>query len=212
MCKELYLLRHGQSEWNAEGRIQGQLESRLTSMGRKQARDMGEVLAREIGHGSGFAAFASPLIRAWDTAEIVFGPLGLAPQPDDRLAEVDLGVFQGLTAAEAIARFPWAAAPRVDDPFMWHFMAPGGETLGMVETRLRAFLDDLGDRPAVIVSHGMVLRVLRGLCLGLDAAGMEALPGGQGVVWRLRDGVHEVLATPRATGQGKIDPSALGTA
>lgn len=212
MCKELYLLRHGQSEWNAARRIQGQLESPLTPLGRRQAQDMGAVLAREIGDPSRFAAFASPLGRAWQTAGIALAPLGLTATRDDRLAEVDLGVFQGLTGAEAIARFPWAAPPRADDPFMWHFMAPGGETLAMVEARLRAFLDDLGARPAVIVSHGMALRVLRGLCLGLDAAGMQALPGGQGVVWHLRDGGHAVLGTPRATGQAKIDRASFGTA
>lgn len=212
MCKELYLLRHGQSEWNAERRIQGQMESRLTPLGRRQAQDMGEVLAREIGDPSRFAAFASPLGRAWETAGIALAPLGLTPARDDRLAEVDLGVFQGLTAAEAMARFAWAAGPRVNDPFMWHFMAPGGETLAMAEARLRGFLDDLAGRPAVIVSHGLALRVLRGICLGLDARGMQALPGGQGVVWRLRDDRHEVLETRRATGQAKIDPASLGTA
>lgn len=193
-CKELYVLRHGQSEWNRDRRHQGQLESRLTALGREQARQMGAILAREIARPARFAAFASPLARAWETAEIALAPLGLTPRPDDRLKEIALGAWEGLTDPEIFARDPWAEAPRSDDPFMWNFMAPGGESLAQLSARLGAFLADLGGRPAVIVAHGMSLRVLRGLCLGLGAAGMEALPGGQGVVWRLRDGRHEVLA------------------
>lgn len=193
MCKDFYLLRHGQSSWNAARRHQGQLESRLTKLGRQQAQAMGAVLAREIAAPAEYVAYASPLARARETAEIALSPLGLAPQPDDRLKEVMLGAWQGLTDPEIFARFPWAKAPRAADPFRWNFMAPGGETLPMLTARLRGFLEDLDDRPAVIVAHGMTLRVLRGLCLGLDGRGMQDLPGGQGVVWRLRHGQHRVL-------------------
>lgn len=193
MCKDLYLLRHGQSAWNAERRHQGRLESRLTDLGREQARHMGAILAREIGAPGRFTAFVSPQIRAWETAEIALAPLQLTAARDDRLKEVCLGAWEGLTDPEIFARFPWAERPRSADPFMWNFMSPGGETLPMISARLAAFLAALGERPAVIVAHGMALRVLRGLCLGLDADGMRDLPGGQGVVWRLRDGRHEVL-------------------
>jgi probable phosphoglycerate mutase len=193
MCPELYLLRHGQSEWNAARRHQGQLDGRLTALGREQAHAMGDLLAREIGDPFRFTALASPLQRAWQTAEIALAPLGLAARSDARLTEVHFGAWQGLTDPEIFERHPWAEAPRTDDPFMWNFMAaPGGETLPQMSDRLQAVLDDLAG-PAILVAHGMALRVLRGLCLGLDSAGMRDLPGGQGVVWRLRDGVHEVL-------------------
>ncbi|GKY87873.1 histidine phosphatase family protein [Sinisalibacter aestuarii] len=193
MCNELYLLRHGQSEWNAARRHQGQLESRLTELGRSQAAAMGAVLAREIAEPARFTAFTSPLLRASETAAIALAPLGLTATADDRLKEVHFGAWQGLTDAEIFARYPWAEAPREADPFMWNFMAPGGETLPLLSARLGAFLDGLAG-PAVIVAHGVALRVLRGLCLGLDSSGMRDLPGGQGVVWRLRDGAHSVLA------------------
>lgn len=212
MCKQLYLLRHGQSEWNVARRMQGRRESRLTDFGRAQARAMGAVLAREIADPSQLTAFTSPLERARDSAALALAPLGLVATPDARLQEIGLGAWEGLTAPEAYARFPWAEGPRRADPFRWHFMAPGGETLAEISARLAAFLADLGDGPAVIVSHGIALRVLRGLCLGLDVAGMEALPGGQGVVWRIRDGRHEVLETPMATDPGKNSPEAFGTA
>lgn len=193
MCKELYLLRHGQSAWNAEGRYQGQSESRLTPLGRDQAARMGAVLAREIGDPARFCAFASPLDRARETAEIALAPLGLAPRFDDRLKEVGLGAWEGLIAPEIVARFPWAAPARARDPFGWLFTAPGGETLPELSTRLRGFLEGPGQVPAIVIAHGMALRALRGLCLGLDADGMRDLPGGQGVVWRIVDGRHEVL-------------------
>ncbi|HHC29945.1 MAG TPA: histidine phosphatase family protein [Rhodobacterales bacterium] len=207
MCKELFLLRHGESEWNAAGRHQGQLESRLTQAGQAQARAMGQVLVHALkGRGLDPAAMplrTSPLIRARQTAEIALAPFGLRADPDDRLKEVHLGAWQALTDPEIFARFPWAEAPRRNDPFMWNFMSPGGENLPMLSARISALLDDLGEGPAILIAHGIALRVLRGLVLGLDAPGMRDLPGGQGVVWHIRGGVEAVLTTPEANAAAK---------
>lgn len=191
-CDELYLLRHGQTEWNHARRHQGHLDSRLTATGRRQASAQGEILRRALVGRSGLASHVSPLGRARETAGLALAPLDLAPRVDDRLAEIVLGQWQGLTDAEIFARWPASEALRHADPFGWHFTAPGGESFAEIAARLAAFLEEL-DGPAVIVSHAIALKVLRGLCLGLDMAGMAALPGGQGVVWRIRGGVHEVL-------------------
>jgi broad specificity phosphatase PhoE len=198
MCKELYVLRHGQSAWNAEGRHQGRLESRLTPLGRDQARAMGAVLAREIDDPSRFTALASPQLRAAETAELALAPLGLSPRHDPRLREVCLGAWQGLTDPEVFARWPESRVLRERDPISWCFTAPGGETEAQVAARMQSVLDELTG-PTILVAHGVVLRVLRALYLGLDGAAMRALPGGQGAVWRLHNGVHEVLAP--ATGR-----------
>lgn len=191
-CKELYLLRHGETEWNRAGRHQGQRDSRLTRHGREQARAMGAILTREIEARRGFSAFVSPLGRAVETAALALAPLGLDARPDARLAEVGFGAWEGCTDAEIHDGWPESTALRKADPFGWHFTAPDGEGFDALRARISGFLAEL-EGPAIIVSHGIALRVLRGLCLGLDRAGMAALPGGQGVVWRLRDGTHTVL-------------------
>lgn len=192
-CPELFLLRHGQTVWNVEGRIQGHGDSPLTGLGQVQARAMGAVLAREIVDPGSFAMVASPAPRAAATARLALAPLGRDADHDARLREVGHGAWEGLTKPEVFAHTPGAEAGYEADPFGWHFTAPEGESFEAVVARLDAFLAGL-DRPTVLVAHGMSLRVLRGRVLGLDAAGMADLPGGQGVVWHIRDGVHRVIA------------------
>ena len=192
MFPELYLLRHGETEWNRESRHQGWLDSALTRRGRAQAEAMGRALAAELGARRALAAWVSPQGRARQTAALALTPLGLEARADGRLAEVGMGGWQGLTTAELYARFPGAEAARAADPWGFYFAAPGGESRAEVEARLAGFLADLTG-PAIVVGHGVALRVLRGLWLGLDPAATWALPGGQGVIWHLKDGAHRVI-------------------
>lgn len=187
---ELYILRHGETEWNAAGRVQGALDSPLTARGREQAARQGEILCREGVGAESHAFFVSPQGRAVQTAGIALAGIGARAVIDARLREISLGAFDGLTRAEIAARFPAAFAET--DPFLWYDTAPGGEGFAALTARVRAFLDDL-TRPAVVIAHGMTSRFLRGAALGLDLGGIGALPGGQGVVYRLRAGRHEVL-------------------
>ncbi|WP_347313215.1 histidine phosphatase family protein [Defluviimonas sp. SAOS-178_SWC] len=187
---ELYILRHGETEWNAEGRIQGRLDSRLTARGRDQARRQGEIL-RGAGVSEATHDFwVSPQGRAQETAAIALSGLSAAPLVDSRLREISLGPFDGLTRAEIGARYPDAFAET--DPFLWYDTPPGGEGFAALAARLGAFLSEI-ERPAVIVAHGIVSRFLRGAVLDLDLDGIAALPGGQGVVFHLKDGVQTCL-------------------
>ena len=154
---------------------------------------MGAVLARHLAARTDLAAFVSPQLRATQTADLALAPLGLVARRDYRLSVIMFGAWQGLTDCEIATRWPESGPIRRTDPFGWHFTAPGGESFAALTARLTAFIGDL-DGPAMIVSHGIALRVLRGLCLGLDQAGMAALPGGQGGVWRIQDGRHSILA------------------
>jgi probable phosphoglycerate mutase len=193
---ELYLMRHGQSEWNRLGRHQGRLESPLTDLGRAQAVAMGQALGADLaGRGSGFVARTSPQIRAAETARIALAPLGLVAMPDARLVEVGMGDWQGATDAEIFARWPESRAQRAADPFGWNFTAPGGESFDDASARIGGFLATLTG-PTVIVAHGITLLVLRGLVLGLERAAMAELPRGQGVVWHILNGVHRVVPPP----------------
>ncbi|RME18949.1 MAG: histidine phosphatase family protein [Alphaproteobacteria bacterium] len=188
MFPEIVVLRHGQTEWNRARRWQGGLDSPLTALGREQARRMGAVLREaEIGPAS-HAAFVSPLGRTLETARLALGP-DWPLRPDPRLREIGVGAWQGWTLEEIRAA---AGLPEGASIFDYYRAAPGGEGFEALAARARAFLESL-EGPAVIVTHGMTSRMLRTLASGGDPAQIDALPGGQGVVFRVRAGVHEVL-------------------
>lgn len=183
----LYLLRHGQTTWNAAGRVQGQLESELNDLGRDHARQQGAIL-RRLDLPAGLAVYCSPQRRTRQTAELALGPPGLVPMFDDRLKEIHLGAWEGRYYADLTARDPAFFEGR--STLMLCLDGPG-ETLEDMRARVGAFLDEL-DGPALVVSHGVALTVLRGLVLGLGIEAMEGLGAEQGVVYELRSGAQIV--------------------
>jgi probable phosphoglycerate mutase len=187
---ELYVLRHGETEWNRIGRMQGALDSPLTDLGRAQAARQGEILASAGVTAASHAFRVSPLGRAQATAEIALAAMGAVAEVDSRLAEISLGPCNGLTRDEIDRRFP----DRHSDlhPFFWYDTVPGGEGFAGLEARIDAFLAGV-TRPTVIVTHGMVSLFLRGRVLALGHDGMAELPGGQGVIYHLKDGVQTRL-------------------
>ncbi|MCV2863842.1 histidine phosphatase family protein [Albidovulum sediminicola] len=189
-CPELFVLRHGETLWNAEGRIQGALDSPLTERGIAQARRQAQILA-DLGLGPRTHRFyVSPQGRARQTAGIVLSPLGVNPEVDTRLREIAMGAYEGLTRDEIRQRFPGAFDEQ--DPFLWYDTAPRGEGFAALQARVENFLAGLTG-PSVIIAHGMLSRFLRGAVLGLELEGIAALPGGQGVVYHLQDGHHRRL-------------------
>jgi probable phosphoglycerate mutase len=134
---------------------------------------------------------SSPLGRARETADVALFDVGGVIREDAKLAEIGMGRFQGLTRAQILERHPDAF--REKDPFFWYNTVPGGEGFDAVELRVASFLRNLRG-PAVVVTHGIVSRFLRGLVLGLDRKGMAKLDGGQGVVFHIKNGKHSKLA------------------
>jgi probable phosphoglycerate mutase len=187
---EIYLLRHGETEWNAAHRFQGSLDSPLTARGIEQAELCGRKLAATVGRVDAFVA--SPLGRARQTAAIVHA-LGDYPaiRWDERLAELSLGSWDGLTHAGIDAGWPGArdGASRYD----WYFRAPGGESYVAAAARASAWLGSL-EGTVVAVSHGLLGRILRGVYLGLSAEQALSLPVPQDVIWRMADGGIEAIA------------------
>ena len=183
---EIFVLRHGQTEWNAEGRHQGRLDSPLTAKGITQAEGQGKILGRQIADWSAFDIYCSPQGRAAHTAQIVLADTGREAIPDPRLCEVSFGAWEGLTRSEIEAQWPELADDQ-GDMLGWHFMAPGGESFEEMSLRVSAFLDDL-QRPSIVIAHGITSRVIRGFWLGLDLLGMGTLGGGQGNVYHLKEG------------------------
>lgn len=187
---ELYVLRHGESVWNAEGRLQGRLDSPLTVNGREQARHQGTLLGEAGVNTQDFAFYSSPQGRARETADIALYGIGGVIRNDERLVEIGMGRLQSLTRSEIEQRFP--DVYRETDPFRWYNSVPGGEGFDAVQIRVNSFLSSLKG-PTVIVTHGIVSRFLRGTVLGLDRKGMGALRGGQGIVFQLKNGEQTCL-------------------
>lgn len=181
MYPDLYLMRHGQTEWNAEGRMQGRLDSPLTSMGITQSKRQAELIAKVEGN-----CFASTLGRAIQAARIVFGDKEFTT--DDRLVEIDIGEFSGHKIEELLRDRPeFFTGSRLD----WYDRAPGGEHFSGLAVRAHSFLDDLTG-PAIIVTHGMFLRMLRITALGWPVSRIEELSVEQGSVHVIRNGKHEI--------------------
>lgn len=185
---ELWVLRHGETEWNAEGRLQGHLDSPLTEKGRTQARTQAAILASCL--PKRVSVLSSPSPRALRTAELALEGTGREIATDARLMEIALGAWQGRTIEEIRLGLGdcWG-----DDPHMWKFGAPGGgETLEQMTGRITALLDELTG-PAVLVTHGLTSRILRCLVLGLPPEALSSVPGGQGVVHHLKNGQATTL-------------------
>lgn len=180
---ELYILRHGQTEWNATDRMQGWLNSPLTQKGALDAARQGEIL-RSLDL-TGFAFWSSPSGRAVQTAGIAC-PMAEAIHTDIRLREIGVGEWAGRFRSE----LPMPDGP---DPYMAQYeMSPGGEGLAAVEQRVQAFLAELRG-PTVLITHGITSRVIRGTVIGPDALVNPSIHGGQGCVYHLKDGVQEML-------------------
>jgi broad specificity phosphatase PhoE len=181
----IYLLRHGETEWNHEGRYQGRLDSPLTMRGRDQARALGDLLAASLDDIAPVMLVSSPLGRAVETATIVAARLGLSFTTDARLREISLGAWDGLSRAEIAERFPTPLqrATRYD----WYFRSPDGESFEAAAARLSDWLNSLAT-PTIAVTHGLASRMLRGLYGDLDREAALSLPVPQDGLFRLSRG------------------------
>jgi broad specificity phosphatase PhoE len=185
----LYFARHGQTLANLQGRFQGwTVDTPLTALGIEQARTLGLIVAREIAEPAHLEFIASPLPRARRTMQLVLETLGLDSGraiTDERLAEINLGAWDGLTHAEARTIDPAAYAKREGDK--WNVCVPGGgESYAQVATRAADWVAGL-QHDSFAVSHGAFTRILRGLFGGLDWKQMSRLDEPQGCVFRVRE-------------------------
>lgn len=186
---ELYIARHGETEWNRLGRWQGGLDSPLTEKGRAQAAVLGEILQANGVTPKSHRFYTSPQGRARRSAEIALAPLGGVPRQDDRLREIDVGDWTGLTFAEMDARNP---PPPHETPLERYARVPGGETFDALWSRVGDFLADMTE-PSIIFSHGITSRFLRTRALGLQMDALDLLEGGQGCWFHIKNGTHSRL-------------------
>lgn len=163
----LYFVRHGQTDWNADRRIQGHVDVPINALGRTQAARNGGVLCEILDDPADFDFVASPLLRARQTMEIIREQLRLAPldyRTDDRLREISFGDWAGRTMAQLEQDHPEDFAIRLADT--WNHVPPAGESFSQLMARVLAWLSEQ-ESDAVVVAHGGVSRCLRGHYLGL---------------------------------------------
>ena len=188
--ERLLLVRHGQTTWNLQRRLQGQLDSPLTDDGVAQANAMAVRLA-QVGIGT---ICSSPLGRALHTAEIIAGRIGVDVIEVPELAELHHGDLAGMTWDEIDEKHPGAREERAANRWGWSF--PGGESYAQARARARKALSSCGWASAglpLLVSHEMIGRMLRAELRGLDAAGALSLRHPHGVVFEIEQGTERML-------------------
>ncbi|GAO01670.1 histidine phosphatase family protein [Anaeromyxobacter sp. PSR-1] len=197
--RHVLLVRHGETDWNAAGRLQGQTDVPLNANGRAQALALAVRLRAEGVRAIG----SSDLSRARGTAELVGGALGLeVALVDEDLRERGYGAWEGLTRGECAARDPDAWARHLADP---RTPPPGGETTEALLARVVPAIHRAAERlatPALVVTHGGVMRAFLSAVLDGGPAGGAVAPPvvPNGGVWRVR------LAGGRVIGAAALDP------
>ncbi|MEY8882766.1 histidine phosphatase family protein [Donghicola sp. XS_ASV15] len=187
---DLYILRHGETVANTEGRMQGASDSPLTSKGKAQARTMAELLHQEGLSAEQIDLFSSPQGRAMQTAAPIGQRLGCEVQPDPRIAEIGMGQWAGLLLSEIAERWP-AQTPN-ETALDFYARVPEGESFESLWARTGDFLRGLR-RPAVIVTHGFTSRFLRTQVMGHSIDELARAPDGQGVIFAFRAGRQTIL-------------------
>ena len=163
------LIRHGESLSNREGRVQGQADVKLSDTGCQQATAVASWCKSQSFHKKSCELWSSPLCRARETADVIGTAIGLSAQIEDKLVELNAGVFQGHLWDDLADRFP-------EDVAQWRsgdvdFQIPGGESRRQLAERGRHALQSLSCRPVdsmVIVAHGGVLTAALGLLVGRE--------------------------------------------
>lgn len=184
----IYLVRHGETEWNVERRMQGRKESRLTPRGQRQAAAVAGLVADFVARDppAPWRLVSSPLGRARETAAAIAQRLGVQVEIDERLAEIAFGEWEGRLRDEVAPKHPELFASRD-----WLVSPPGGESFEEVWARAAGWLGDQPPEPerrVIAVSHGVTGRLIRGAYAGLSRHEtlMQEVP--QDAVYRLMNG------------------------
>ena len=195
----LILVRHGESEWNRAGRIQGQINSPLTDLGINQAKAIREYLSGILLNQQ-LEIYTSPLDRALQTAEIIAQGIDYPSRKiiiEERLNDFNVGEISGTFGWDKVAEiFPEQAQLRLQDPMRFH--PSGGESGAEFEARLRSLLEDLKDDGTLklMVSHGIVNKFIRGILKNLSGKEMVELGESQNTIYRLEEGEETEIKIP----------------
>ena len=200
--KDLFFIRHGQTEWNAERRMQGQLNSDLTSLGKKQAETHGKFLAAcDIEY-----LVASPLDRTRQTASIINQHLALDIIYDKRIMEWDCGDWSGQIWGELAENWPREFSNWRADPY--YYRGPNCENYPDMIERTKPFLEDLRQIPQqriAIVSHGLIGRVMVSFLLNLGPEEAITLTQPNDTIFQLKGQDDGYASCHFISGEGPIN-------
>jgi probable phosphoglycerate mutase len=184
----LYLIRHGQTDWNRDSRYQGQRDIPLNDTGRAQARRQGEILKTQMPDLADAEFVSSPLERAVETMQLIRSALGLQVdgyRTDPDLLELSYGHWEGELASELADKDPIGVAGKAADPFGWQPI--GGESYRDLQDRIAIWLASL-ERDTVAVTHGGVSRVARGALFRIAETSVPFLDVPQDRILEIRCG------------------------
>ena len=195
----IYLLRHGETEWNAMQRKQGLDDSPLTPLGHRQAaayaKVLGQRLAQEKTPLDNVVVYVSPLGRTRGTAKYLFDALSIPPgnvHYDPRLIEFDYGAWSGLTNNDIEQSYPGELEKREENK--WFYTVPGGESYADVEGKVTQWATGLPSGKTIIVfTHSVVSRVIRKKYLSLSCFEAGRLDHRQSLFFKLSDHGSEVV-------------------
>ena len=196
MKNTIYLIRHGQTTWNRAGRLQGQADSPLTLLGTQQVEAIGKKL-KEIIETKKYSVWSSPLGRTKQTTSIICDETNFNYENvvfDKRLVEITLGDRDGYKSWKALFEdFPEDMARREKDP--WNFSHPNGESSQMVWERVKPFIEKIVNLEGihVIVTHGVVSKIIRGMYLKLSPEEIFSLDRPQNAFHRLQNDAVEKI-------------------
>ncbi len=162
----LYLMRHGQTDWNATGKLQGRTDTQLNEIGAAQVHEASlKLIGEQIE-----TIYASDLKRAKKSADIASNVLDLPVHYTKRLREMSFGKAEGMTKNDIQAVFPYIyqAFNDVKNPDRYDICYPGGETIGEVQQRFMKLVNKLfeeGRERVLLVTHGMLIRIFTETCL-----------------------------------------------
>jgi broad specificity phosphatase PhoE len=205
MSTELYLIRHGETDWNRRNLYQGTTDVPLNDAGREQA----EALAERLRGVAFDAAYTSPLRRAADTARAVLRGTGVPLMKVRELMELSYGLWQGRSqeaSGEPELELRWRQAP-------WTVRFPGGESLEDVRMRgaaaIGAILAAHGGGTVLVSGHGHLNRVLLIHLLGLPRESFWEIAQPNGACWHLEVGIDPATGLRRATGEPIHTPASI---
>jgi broad specificity phosphatase PhoE len=188
----LYYVRHGETDFNLEGRLQGRRDTELNAHGERQAAECGlllhDLFVRDQRRAADLVYISSPLRRARQTMEVLRVTLGVDPREydiDARLAEIAYGDWEGLTLSEIEAHTPGILAQRDRDK--WDFAPPGGESYRQLAARIGDWYGSV-TRDAVVAAHGGGVRALMALLRIVPEDEAARAPIEQGVVYVFAEG------------------------
>jgi len=188
----LYYIRHGETDLNSQGRLQGRRDTALNAHGRRQAAEcgvlLGDLFARDHRQAQDFKYISSPLKRARETMEILRATLGLQSldyEVDARLIEIAYGEWEGLTLQEIETRNASVLSARERDK--WDFVPPGGESYRELADRIGDWYSSLA-ADTVVAAHGGGVRALMAILNIVSEEEATHAQIGQGVVYVFADG------------------------